>query len=194
MKNLIDPDGRFAKLIEPTIEGMGYELVRVRQQSAGKGDTTLQVMVEYPNGKAINVEDCTKISHALSAMFDVEDPFPDAYNLEISSVGVPRPLTRIKNFKEYVGFEMKCEIEPAVNGRKRFKGILVEANDETFVVRDEEKKEYELAYDQLANAALVYSNALLQYEQKRKALPESEESDADDEDENTQTMTTVTGG
>lgn len=188
MKNLIDPDGRFARLIEPTIEGMGYELVRVRQQSAGRGNTTLQVMVEYPDGKAINVDDCTRISHALSALFDVEDPFTDAYNLEISSVGVPRPLTRIKNFKDYTGFEMKCEIEPPVNNRKRFKGILVEANDDTFVVRDDEKNEFELAYNQLASATLVYSDALLKYEQKRKALPDVDDSD------NTQTETAVTGG
>lgn len=188
MRNLIDPDGRFARIIEPTISGMGYELVRVRQQSAGRGDTTLQVMVEYPDGKAINVDDCTKISHALSALFDVEDPFPDAYNLEISSVGVPRPLTREKHFKDYVGFEMKCEIEPAVNGRKRFRGHLIEANAETFVVRDEEKKEYELAYAQLANATLVYSDALLKYEQTRKALPEADDTDNND------TQTAVTGG
>jgi len=98
MKQLIDPDGRFAKLIEPTIAGMGYDLVRVRQQSAGKGDTTLQIMIERQDAVPVNVDDCTKVSRALSALFDVEDPFPEAYNLEVSSVGLPRPLTRIKDF------------------------------------------------------------------------------------------------
>jgi len=70
-----------------------------------------------------------------------------------------------------VGFEIKCEIAPPVNNRKRFRGDLIEAGNETFVIRDEEKNEFELAYDQLANAAPVYSDALLKYEQQRKALP-----------------------
>lgn len=197
MKNLIDPEGRFAKLIEPTITGMGYDLVRVRQMSAAKGDTTLQIMVEYPDGRVINVEDCTKISRAISALFDVEDPFTDAYNLEVSSAGLPRPLTRVKDFQNYTGFEMKCELAMMVNGRKRFKGILAEAGEDTFVIRDEEQKEFELAYAQLANAALVYSDTLLAYEQKRKALPENEDLgddlDADDTEDEIDTLT-VTGG
>lgn len=173
MKNLVDPEGRFAKLIEPTLNGMGFELVRVRTTAVGKGGVTLQIMAERPNGQAVNVEDCTAISRAISTLFDVEDPFEGAYRLEVSSAGVPRPLTRIKDFKDYIGFELKCEIEPMVNGRKRFKGELIEANDQTFVIRDEEDNEIELAYDQLASVALIYSDELLAYEQSRARLPEN---------------------
>ncbi len=171
MKTLIDPEGKYAKLIEPTLTGMGFDLVRVRTTSVAKGGVTLQVMAEHPNGAPVTVEDCTAISRAVAAILDVNDPFEGAYRLEVSSLGVPRPLTRIKDFKDYIGFEVKCEIDPPVNNRKRFKGELIETNDETFVIRDEEDREIELAYDQLSVATLVYSDALLAYEQKRAKLP-----------------------
>lgn len=173
MKNLVDPDGRFAKLIEPTLNGMGFDLVRVRIIAMGKAGITLQIMAERPDGKAINVEDCTAISRAVSALFDVEDPFEGAYRLEVSSAGVPRPLTRVKDFKDYIGFEIKCEIEPMVNGRKRFKGELAEANDTTFVISDEEGNDIELAYEQLDSVSLIYSDELLKYEQSRARLPDN---------------------
>lgn len=171
MKNLVDPEGKFAKLIEPTLTGMGFDLVRVRTTSVARGGITLQIMAEHQDGSPVNVDDCTAISRAISALMDVHDPIEAAYRLEVSSLGVPRPLTRIKDFKEYVGFEVKVEIDPPVNGRKRFKGELIEAGDETFVIRDDEGREIELAFDQLSVAALVYSDALLAYEVKRAKLP-----------------------
>lgn len=171
MKNLIDPEGKYARLIEPTLTGMGFDLVRVRTTSVARGGVTLQIMAEHPDGSPVTVEDCTAISRAVSAILDVNDPFDGAYRLEVSSLGVPRPLTRVKDFKEYVGFNMKCEINPPVNNRKRFSGELIETGDETFVIRDDEDREIELAYDQLSVASLVYSDALLAYEQKRAKLP-----------------------
>ncbi len=173
MKNLVDPDGRFAKLIEPTINGMGFELVRVRITAVGKSGPTLQIMAEYPDGRAVTVENCTDISRAVSAILDVHDPFDSPYRLEVSSAGVPRPLTRARDFKEYLGFDIKCEISPPVNNRKRFSGELIEAGDETFIIRDDEDREIELAYDQLSVVSLVYSDALLKHEQQRARLPEN---------------------
>lgn len=172
MKRLIDPEGRFAALIEPTISGMGYELLRVRTVSASKG-ITLQIMIEFPDGRAVNVDDCTAVSRAVGAILDVEDPISDAYRLEISSAGVPRPMTRVKDFKDYVGFNLKCEIDPMVNNRKRFSGILTAAGDDSFVIRDDENREFELAYAQLSSASLIYSDALLAYEQQRAKLPDN---------------------
>lgn len=173
MKRLIDPEGRFAALIEPTIAGMGYDLLRVRTVSAGKAGVTLQIMIERPDGSAVNVDDCTAVSRAVGAILDVEDPISDAYRLEISSAGVPRPMTRVKDFKDYAGFEMKCEIDPPVNNRKRFSGELLSAGDETFVIRDDQDREFELGYAQLSSASLIYSDALLAYEQQRAKLPEN---------------------
>lgn len=187
MKQLIDPDGRYARVIEPTISGMGYNLVRVRQTSVKKGTPTLQVMIERGNGSAVNVDDCTKVSRALSALLDVEDPFDSAYDLEISSTGVPRPLTRLVDFKAYVGREVKLEIYPPVNNRKRFRGILIETLDDSLTIKDDETI-YELAYSQLSVATPVFTDDLLEFEASRGALPTA----SDDADDNTETELTST--
>ncbi len=182
MRQLIDPDGRFARVIEPTITGMGYNLVRVRQTSVKKGTPTLQVMLERANGSAVNVSDCTKVSRALSALLDVEDPFDSAYDLEISSTGVPRPLTRLEDFKAYVGRDVKLEIFPPVNNRKRFRGILTEILDDSLTVKDNDDDTiYELAFTQLSVATPVFTDDLLEFEASRGALPSGDDNaEADD--------------
>lgn len=173
MKHLIDPEGRYFDKINPTIDGMGYNLVRVKQMAGQKTNTTLQIMIERGDGSAVNVDDCTKISRALSALLDVEDPFEEAYDLEVSSTGVPRPLTRLSDFKAYVGREIKSEIYPPVNNRKRFRGILSQANKDTLIITDGEDN-FELAYSQLATATPVFNDDLLDFEASRNALPSAE--------------------
>ena len=114
-------DRRIAEIITPVIEGMGFELVRVRLMS-GKSKT-LQVMAERPDG-GIEVDECGQISHALSAILDVEDPIEDNYALEVSSPGIDRPLTRLKDFDTWQGYEVKMETAELIDGRRRFKGEL----------------------------------------------------------------------
>ena len=99
-------DRRMAEVIRPVVEGMGFELVRVRLMS-GK-TKTLQIMAEKPEG-GIEVDDCGEISTAVSATLDVEDPVEDAYTLEVSSPGIDRPLTRLKDFEVWAGYEAKIE-------------------------------------------------------------------------------------
>jgi len=188
LKQLIDPDGRFARVIEPTITGMGYDLVRVRQTSVKQGVPTLQIMLERTGGKVVNVDDCTKVSRALSALFDVEDPFDGPYDLEISSTGVPRPLTRIEDFKAYEGREVKLEIYPPVNNRKRFRGILTDVLEDSLTVADSGTT-YELAFTQLSSAAPVFTDDLLEFEASRGALPSAEDGDQDDDNETELTST-----
>lgn len=114
-------------LIAPTLEGMGYTLVRL--QLTGGTRPTLQVMAERADEKAMTLEDCEAISHALSAKLDVEDPIASAYTLEVSSPGIDRPLTRPRDYQRFAGHVAKVETRAPVEGRRRFSGRIVAATD-----------------------------------------------------------------
>ena len=150
-------DRRMAEIITPVIEGLGFELVRVRLM-AGKTET-LQIMAERPEG-GIEVDDCALISTEVSATLDVEDPIIEAYTLEVSSPGIDRPLTRLKDFATFEGYEAKIETTDLIDGRKRFKGILagVEGNE---VLINVEEGTIGLEFDWLADAKLVLTDELI---------------------------------
>lgn len=150
-------DRRLAGIIQPVIEGMGFELVRVRLMS-GK-NTTVQIMAERPEG-GIEVEDCAKLSIAISAVMDVEDPVEENYALEVSSPGIDRPLTRLKDFKVWAGYEAKIETTELIEGRRRFKGVLagVEDND---VLLEIAEGTIGLNYDWLSDAKLLLTDELI---------------------------------
>ncbi|WP_417519079.1 ribosome maturation factor RimP [Minwuia sp.] len=114
-------------MIEPSLEAMGYDLVRVRY--IGGGRPTLQIMAERSDDGTMGIDDCEDVSRAISALMDVEDPIAEAYQLEVSSPGVDRPLTRAKDFERYKGFDAKIELDRPIDGRKRFKGILTGFED-----------------------------------------------------------------
>jgi len=119
-------DRRMAEVITPVIEDMGFELVRVRLM--GGNTKTLQIMAERPEG-GIEVDDCAAISTAISATLDVEDPIEDPYTLEVSSPGIDRPLTRLKDFDVWEGYQAKLETAEMIDGRRRFKGVLQGTED-----------------------------------------------------------------
>lgn len=110
-------------LIEPVIDGMGYEVVRVAMMGAAR--PTLQIMVERKDLAAMTVDDCAAVSRAVSAVLDVEDPIEGHYSLEVTSPGIDRPLTRRKDFERFAGFEAKVEMEKPVGERRRFHGKLL---------------------------------------------------------------------
>ena len=150
-------DRRMAEIITPVIEDMGYELVRVRLMS-GKS-TALQIMADRPGG-GIEVDDCARISTAISAVLDVEDPITEAYALEVSSPGIDRPLTRLADFDTYEGYEAKIETTELIDGRRRFKGVLagVEGNE---VLINVEEGTIGLQFDWLSEAKLVLTDELI---------------------------------
>lgn len=150
---------RLTAIIEPTLEGMGYELVRV--QILGTKRQTLQVMADRTDGASMTVEDCTDISRALSAVLDVEDPVPGAYNLEVSSPGIDRPLTRQKDFVEWAGFETKIETDRVIEGRKRFSGRLLGLDDEDNVRIVVDGEEHRIPRACVAKAKLVLTDDLI---------------------------------
>ena len=109
-------------LLVPVIADLGFHLVRARMTSEGER-MILQIMAENDAG-TIAIEDCEAISHAVSAMLDVEDPISGNYTLEISSPGMGRPLTRPLDFERWVGLEAKVELHNSVDGRRRFRGLV----------------------------------------------------------------------
>jgi len=155
-------DRRIAEIITPVIEDMGYEVVRVRLMKSLK-ETTLQVMAQKPDG-TIEVDDCAKISTALSATLDVEDPIIEAYSLEVSSPGIDRPLTRLKDFEQWAGNEAKIETSEMIGGRRRFKGQLAGVEgDEVLITLDEQGEDITigLKFDWMSDAKLVLTDELI---------------------------------
>ena len=150
-------DRRLAAIVAPVIEGMGFELVRLRLMGGRRA--VLQIMAERPEG-GIEIENCAKISRAVSAVLDVEDPISGEYTLEVSSPGIDRPLTRLKDFERYAGYEARLETDEAIEGRKRFKGELAGVQDGEVLVEIPEGV-IGLSFDMLADAKLVLTDALL---------------------------------
>jgi len=154
-------DRRLAEIITPVIEDLGYELVRIRLMS-GK-TTTMQIMADKPDG-GIEVDDCAEISNAVSATLDVEDPILDAYTLEVSSPGIDRPLTRLKDFETFEGYEAKIETADLIDGRRRFKGELAGIEGDEVLINIPEGSEtitIGLQFDWLSDAKLVLTDDLI---------------------------------
>ncbi|TDK44402.1 ribosome maturation factor RimP [Antarcticimicrobium luteum] len=154
-------DRRLAEIITPVIEDLGFELVRVRLMS-GKS-TTLQVMADKEGG-GIEVDDCGEISSAISAVLDVEDPILDTYTLEVSSPGIDRPLTRLKDFDTFEGYEAKLETAEMIDGRRRFKGILAGIEGDEVLINIDQNGEtvtIGLTFDWLSDAKLVLTDELI---------------------------------
>ncbi len=170
-------DRRIAEIIAPVIEGMGFELVRVRLM-AGK-TRTLQIMAERPEG-GIEVDDCARISTAVSAILDVEDPIEDNYTLEVSSPGIDRPLTRLKDFDTWAGYEAKLETAEMIDGRRRFKGTLAGTEGSEVLIEIAEGT-IGLQFDWLTEAKLVLTDELIRDMLKaRKDAGEIDESQFDE--------------
>ena len=154
-------DRRLAEIITPVIEDMGYELVRIRFQ--GGKTKTVQIMADKPDG-GIEVDDCAQISTAVSATLDVEDPIEDAYDLEVSSPGIDRPLTRLKDFQAWKGYEAKLETADLIDGRKRFRGTLQGVEDDEVLIEidlDGEDVVVGLDFEWLSEAKLVLTDDLI---------------------------------
>lgn len=138
---------------------MGYELVRVAV--LGRDRLTVQVMADKADGTQISVQDCEAISHALGAVLDVEDPIPGAWSLEISSAGIDRPLTRPKDWNRFSGHLARAELVAPIEGRRRFSGIALGADDTSARMRLDDGSEVALPLTTIRRAKLVLTDALI---------------------------------
>jgi ribosome maturation factor RimP len=175
---------RVAAIAEP-VQEMGYRLVRVRV--SGLAGCTVQLMAERPDG-SMTIEDCEALSRALSPVLDVADPIDRPYRLEVSSPGIDRPLVRHSDFDRYAGHQIKIEMAVAVGGRRRFRGTLLgTAGDSARLRRDSvapgEAEEVTLPIEDMAEAKLVLTDALIAESLKRGKMAEREALANQDEDE-----------
>ncbi|MGI9355494.1 MAG: ribosome maturation factor RimP [Rhizobiaceae bacterium] len=175
-------DARVASVVTPVIEDLGYRLVRVRMMH--HNGLTMQIMAERPDG-TISVNDCEAISRALSPVLDVEDPVSQAYSLEVSSPGIDRPLVRISDFSKWAGHIVKIETAYLVNGRKRFRGYLIEVDgDEVLIRHDGDSKGADpnarIPLHAISSAHLVLTDDLIREALKRdNSLREANEIEED---------------
>lgn len=179
-------DRRLADLLSPVIEGLGFELVRIRLM--GGATRTLQIMADRPEG-GIEVDECGEISTAISAVMDVEDPIEENYILEVSSPGIDRPLTRLKDFDMWKGWEARLETSELIDGRRRFKGMLAGVEGEEVLIEIEEGNEtltIGLQFDWLSDAKLILTDDLIAEmlrQKKVSGLASNSEIDASQFDE-----------
>jgi ribosome maturation factor RimP len=152
-------DRRIAEIVGPVIENLGFELIRLRLQ--GGRSPTLQIMADRPApGPGIEVEDCATISTVVSAVLDVEDPIEEGYTLEVSSPGIDRPLTRLKDFDAWEGYEARVETTELIDGRRRFKGTLAGTEGDEVLIEIEEGT-VGLRFEWLSDAKLILTDELI---------------------------------
>jgi ribosome maturation factor RimP len=171
---------RLAAIAEPVLEGLGYRLVRVRV--SGLDGCTVQIMAERPDG-TMTIEDCEAASRALSPVLDVADPVDRAYRLELSSPGLDRPLVRRSDFDRYAGHEVKVEMMVAVDGRKRFRGMLLGTEGDAARIRRDDAPAGEpadvlLAIEEMAEARLVLTDELIAESLRRGKQAERQQREA----------------
>jgi ribosome maturation factor RimP len=179
------PAARVAAVAEPVLESLGLRLVRVRI-SATAG-CTVQIMAERPDG-SMSIEDCEAASRALSPVLDAADPIDRAYRLEISSPGIDRPLARRSDFDRYAGHIAKIEMASPVNGRRRFRGVILGTQGDAARLRrddagDGEEPDAILKIDEMTEARLVLTDELITESLRRgKAAERQRAAEASGED------------
>jgi ribosome maturation factor RimP len=149
------------RLIEPELKNLGYDLVRV-MMIGGASDPTLQVMAERPETRQLDIADCERISHRLSECLDLADPIDGSYRLEVSSPGIDRPLTRLKDYKDWAGFEARITLRHPRGERKQFSGTLQGIDGEAVELHAKDGEDYALPFDDIASAKLVLTDKLIQ--------------------------------
>lgn len=156
-------EARIARIVEPVANDLGYALVRIKLTQ--ENGMTLQIMAEDATGH-FTIADCERLSKDLSPVLDVEDPIDREYHLEVSSPGIDRPLVRARDFAAYIGHEAKLELNDMLDGRKRFRGEIVAADDQSVTIRlpdapKDQSPDHKLPLLMLAEAKLVMTDKLL---------------------------------
>jgi ribosome maturation factor RimP len=171
---------RIAAIVEPVAIDLGYSLVRVKVTQ--ENGCTLQIMAEDAQGR-FSITDCERLSKDLSPVLDVEDPIDREYHLEVSSPGIDRPLVRARDYRTYIGHEAKLELRDAIDGRKRFRGVIEGATDDTVTIRlpdapKDTDPNHVLPLAAIAEAKLVMTDKLL-----NMAQADQEENPIDDDED-----------
>lgn len=151
---------RLTQLIEPEAQALGFDLVRVRMFGGGD-DLTLQVMAERPDTRQLTIDDCADLSRRISDVLDQADPIEDAYRLEVSSPGIDRPLTRLKDFADWAGHEARIKLTDEIDGRKQLTGDLAGVEGDRIAIDVKKHERMTIGFDQVADAKLLITDRLL---------------------------------
>lgn len=146
-------------MIETEVNALGFDLVRVKMY--GGDDPTLQVMAERRDTRQLTIDDCATISRRLSDVLDEKDPIETAYRLEVSSPGIDRPLTRLRDFNDWKGHEARVNVTESVNGRKQFKARLAGLDGSNVLLDDPKAGRVETDFSNIHSAKLVLTDALI---------------------------------
>ncbi|MBO9710387.1 MAG: ribosome maturation factor RimP [Caulobacter sp.] len=188
MRGKTREDQELIELLDPVADSVGYEIVRLRLMG-GAEQRRLQIMAERPlredgSGGDMNVEDCARLSRAISEVMDAADPIAGEYTLEVSSPGIDRPLTRLKDFEDYAGLEIRIELDRVAEGRKRFKGELagVEEGQVGLNLEGEDDTTVYFPFEWIVDAKLVLNDELMKRGAEQRAARLGAEDGAGDED------------
>ena len=164
-----EQEKRILALIEPQASGLGMEIVRVRVMGGKR--PLLQIMTEKAGGAPTDVEDCAKLSRAMSDVLDADDPITDRYTLEVSTPGIDRPLTRPGDFARWTGQAAKLELIRPLDNRRKFKGVITAEKDGTVTLQLDDETELEARIDELAKASLILTDKLIDAARNAGTLP-----------------------
>jgi ribosome maturation factor RimP len=148
------------RLIEPEVNHLGFDLVRV-QMIGGSSDPTLQVMAERRDTRQLDLAACERISRRLSDVLDLSDPIEGSYRLEVSSPGIDRPLTRLRDYKDWTGYDARVTLAEPHEGRKNFTGTLQGAEGEQILILAKDGKAHALPFSEIASAKLLLTDKLI---------------------------------
>ena len=183
MRASTEIEKRILAMIEPEAESLGFDIVRIRL--TGARTPTLQIMAERVSDGTMGVEDCAELSRAISPVLDVEDPITSEYNLEVSSPGVDRPLTRPGDFAAWKGHEARIELSMPINGRRRFHGWITDEKDGVAFLDLKDGAKAEIPLTEMIKASLVLTDELIEDAQSRGQAAEFDETEFDDVEDET---------
>jgi ribosome maturation factor RimP len=149
-----------ARQIEPEVKSLGYDLVRVAM-IGGTSDPTLQVMAERPDTRQLDLTDCETISRRLSEWIDANDPIEGSYRLEVSSPGIDRPLTRLKDFADWSGYEARIGLAEPRDNRKQFSGTIEGLQGDNVKLTDKSGAGHVLPFSEISSAKLLLTDKLI---------------------------------
>src|SRR6185312_11757164 len=149
-----------ARDIEPEVKSLGYDLVRLAM-IGGASDPTLQVMAERPDTRQLDLSDCERISRRLSEVLDLADPIAGSYRLEVSSPGIDRPLTRLKDFSDWKGYDARLTLAKPHEGRKQFTGVLRGLEGDLVLIRTKNDESHALSFSEISSAKLLLTDKLI---------------------------------
>ena len=181
MRGKTAEDRGLLELLDPVAEATGYEIVRLRL--TGGERRTLQIMAEDAQGE-MGIDDCVKLNRGLSEVLEAADPIESEYMLEVSTPGVDRPLTRMKDFETFEGFEAKLELDRMAEGRKRFKGVLAGVDGDSVAIDlDGEAETTLIPFAWLGDARLVLTDELMKRGADMRAQRLAQEAAAEENEE-----------